>query len=85
MVVMRVTVSLPCNVVLVAVGWIANAIGQNSWVPLDGYFDPYFEGIHTQVHDMISPMVGALIRGSSMNGDICKSASSIHYRLQCVI
>jgi hypothetical protein len=46
-VVMRVTMSLPCNVVLMAVGWIANAIGQNSWVPLDGYFDPYFEGIHT--------------------------------------
>ena len=28
-------------------------------MPLDGYFDPYFEGIRTQVHDMIVPMVGS--------------------------
>lgn len=27
-------------------------------MPLAGYFDPYFEGIHTQVQDMIAPMVG---------------------------
>ena len=27
-------------------------------MPLAGYFDPYFEGIHTLVQDMIAPMVG---------------------------
>ena len=27
-------------------------------MPLDGYFDPYFEGICTHVHDLIAPMVG---------------------------
>ena len=27
-------------------------------MPPAGYFDPYFEGIHTQVLDMIAPMVG---------------------------
>jgi len=36
----------------------AGAIDQSSWVPPDGYFDPYFEGIHTHVHDMIALMVG---------------------------
>ena len=25
----------------------ADIVDQNSWVPPDGYFDPYFEGIHT--------------------------------------
>lgn len=34
------------------------AIGQNNWMPSDGYFDLYFKGIHTQVQDMIAPMVG---------------------------
>jgi hypothetical protein len=27
-------------------------------MPSDGYFDLYFEGIHTQVQDMIALMVG---------------------------
>ena len=27
-------------------------------MPPDGYFDPYFKGIRTHVHDMIAPMVG---------------------------
>ena len=27
-------------------------------MPPDGYFHPYFEGIRTQVHNMIAPMVG---------------------------
>ena len=27
-------------------------------MPPDGYFDPYFEGICTHVHDLIAPMVG---------------------------
>jgi hypothetical protein len=36
------------------------AVDQSSWVPPASYFDPYFEGIHTHVHDMIVSMVGNL-------------------------
>jgi hypothetical protein len=34
------------------------AVDKSSWVPLASYFDPYFEGIRTHVHDMIVSMVG---------------------------
>ena len=36
----------------------AGAVGQNNWMPPDAYFDPYYEGISTQVQDMIASMVG---------------------------
>ena len=36
----------------------AGAIDWGSWVPPDGYFDPYFKGISTQLHNMIALVVG---------------------------
>ena len=58
-VVMRVRVSPWLDMVFVVVGkMLAGVVGQNNWMPPDGYFDPYFEGIHSQVQDMIALMMG---------------------------
>lgn len=32
--------------------------GPGVWVPLAGYFEPYFEGIHTHVYNSLVTMEG---------------------------